>query len=70
MTGMLSRCRIGRSQPGQCDGGLMTDSPRGTRQITTLRKDPIISPKSPHSTARRGVTSRQRSGTSLAAGPR
>ena len=23
---------------GQCDGGLTIDSPRGTRQITTLRK--------------------------------
>ncbi len=41
---MLSKPRISASHWGQCDGGATTDSPRGTRQITTFRNDPIASP--------------------------
>src|SRR5512142_2204471 len=45
-TGTLSRGEMGVSQPGQCDGGATTDSPRGMRQITTFRNEPISRPKS------------------------
>jgi hypothetical protein len=31
-------------QAGHADGGLTTDSPLGTRQMTTLRKEPMSSP--------------------------
>src|SRR5689334_18008567 len=41
---------MGLSQPAQCDGGLTTDSPRGTRQITTLRNEPTIRPSTLHTT--------------------
>ena len=41
---MLSRPRISASHCGQCDGGETIDSPRGTRQITTFRNDPIARP--------------------------
>src|SRR6478672_2625596 len=44
-TGTLSLGRIGRSHPGQCEGGRTTDSPLGTRQMTTLRKEPTASPR-------------------------
>jgi hypothetical protein len=30
---------------GQCDGGVMSDSPRGSRQTTTFRKLPTQAPK-------------------------
>ena len=30
---------------GQCDGGRTTDSPRGTRQMTTLRNEPMTRPR-------------------------
>ena len=36
--GMFWYHLIGALHLGQCDGGLTIDSPRGTRQITTLRK--------------------------------
>ena len=29
---------------GQCDGGLTIDSPRGTRQMTTLRNEAMQAP--------------------------
>ncbi len=51
---MLSRGAIGASQPGQCDGGDTTDSPRGTRQITTLRNDPMSRPSTPQNAIRNG----------------
>ena len=38
---MLSRGAISASHPGQCEGGETIDSPLGTRQMTTLRKEPI-----------------------------
>ena len=41
---MLSRPRISASHCGQCDGGETIDSPRGTRQMTTFRNDPIARP--------------------------
>src|SRR5215212_10201980 len=44
--GMLSRALIWCPQPGQCDAGETIDSPRGTRQITTLRKLPQQAPMS------------------------
>jgi hypothetical protein len=44
-------------QPGQALGGLTTDSPRGTRQMTTLRNEPIISPTRPQDRTRARVTS-------------
>ena len=47
----MCRARIGSPQRGQADGGLTTDSPRGTRWTTTLRKEPMTSPSSPARTA-------------------
>src|SRR4051794_38398552 len=44
-TGMLSRGAMNVPQLGQADGGRTTDSPRGTRQTTTFRNDPITSPR-------------------------
>jgi len=32
-------------QCGQCDGGCTTLSPRGKRQMQTLRKEPMLAPK-------------------------
>ncbi len=52
---MLSYGAISASQLGQCDGGRTIDSPRGTRQITTLRNDPISRPRSPHPATRSAV---------------
>src|SRR4051794_39997529 len=43
---MLSRALIWCPQPGQCDAGETIDSPRGRRQITTLRKLPQQAPMS------------------------
>src|SRR4051795_1217831 len=43
-TGTLSRARTRTSQAGQCEGGATTLSPRGTRQTTTLRKEPTARP--------------------------
>src|SRR4051794_23727225 len=43
---MLSRALIRFPQFGQCDGGETIDSPRGTRQMTTLRKLPAQAPSS------------------------
>src|SRR5256885_9580800 len=42
---MLSRALIRSPQFGQCDGGETIDSPRGTRQMTTLRKLPAHAPR-------------------------
>src|SRR4051794_1014021 len=55
-TGMLSRLAIFVSQPGQCDGGVTIDSLRGTRQITTLRNEPMTSPYMPLIAATSAVT--------------
>src|SRR3954467_4887911 len=55
-TGMSSRGVIGSPHLGQCDRGRTTDSPRGTRQITTLRNDPISRPNRPQTTAVNVVT--------------
>ncbi len=52
---MLSRFLIWLSQPGQCDGGFTIDSCRGTRQMTTLRKDPMTSPYRPLTAATKTV---------------
>ncbi len=52
---MLSYGLISASQCGQCDGGRTIDSWRGTRQITTLRNEPIIRPSTPHTTTRNAV---------------
>ena len=41
-----------RSQAGQCAGGRTTDSPRGTRQMTTLRKEPTTRPSRAATAAR------------------
>ena len=58
--GMLSRARITARQAGQCDLPKTTDSLRGTRCTTTLRKLPSVPPIakkklatriSPHGTA-------------------
>src|SRR5262245_11687441 len=46
-TGMLSRFAIFTSHFGQCDGGRTIDSWRGTRQMTTFKKEPITSPYKP-----------------------
>src|SRR5689334_10590765 len=42
---MLSRGRIGLPHAGHALGGLTTDSPRGTRQMTTLRNEPTSAPR-------------------------
>src|SRR5205807_3138027 len=55
-SGMLSWGAIGVSHDGQCDAGCTTDSFRGTRQMTTLRNDPITRPKTPQMTATSAVT--------------
>ena len=44
-TGMLSRGEIGASHCGHLEGGRRTDSPEGTRTITTFRNEPTASPK-------------------------
>src|SRR3954463_13667428 len=54
--GMSSRGVIGCPHLGQCDRGRTTDSPRGTRQMTTLRNDPISRPNTPQTTAANVVT--------------
>ena len=46
-TGTLSYGLTGAPQPGQCDPGLTSDSPAGTRWATTLRKLPMTSPIRP-----------------------
>src|SRR3954469_10605173 len=67
--GMSSRGVIGCPHFGQCDRGRTTDSPRGTRQMTTLRNDPISRPNSPQTTAANVVTAPSyRDGSSTARG--
>src|SRR3954447_20205050 len=56
MTGMLSRGAISVPQDGQCEGGRTMDSPRGTRQMTTLRNEPMRRPKIPQNAAKVAVT--------------
>ena len=56
---LLELCKAGEiavSQLGQCDGGCATDSPRGTRQITTLRNDPITRPRTAQTSTTNAVT--------------
>src|SRR5690349_11460190 len=53
--GTLSQGAIGVSHEGHFDRGATTDSLRGTRQITTLRNDPITRPKIPATTATNAV---------------
>jgi len=53
---MSSRGVIGSPHLGQCDRGRTTDSPRGTRQMTTFRNDPMSRPKIPQTTAANVVT--------------
>jgi hypothetical protein len=43
--GMLSYQAIGVSHTGQWDAGTDSDSPRGSRHMTTLPKEPNTSPK-------------------------
>jgi hypothetical protein len=45
MTGMLSYQRSGVLHLGQCDGGVISDSPRGNRQTTTFKKLPMHAPR-------------------------
>jgi hypothetical protein len=42
--GTFSHARSCRPQPGQRDRGETTDSPRGSRWITTFRKLPMHAP--------------------------
>ena len=42
--GMFWYHLIGAWHFGQCDGGRAIDSPRGTRQMTTLRKEAMHAP--------------------------
>src|SRR5690349_17086839 len=42
---MLSRERISDPQPGHRERGFTTDSPAGTRAITTFRNDPTSRPR-------------------------
>src|SRR4051812_15691916 len=53
---MLSRGEICTPQLGQCEGGDTTDSPRGTRQITTFRNDPTRRPSTPATTTAKPYT--------------
>jgi hypothetical protein len=50
--GMLSYPAIKVSHDGQCDPGRTTDSPLGSRQITTFAKLPKRRPKSAMDTAK------------------
>src|SRR5689334_4366022 len=43
-TGMLSYHGSSFSHLGQCDGGVTSDSPRGSRQTTTFKKLPMHAP--------------------------
>src|SRR5687768_16362008 len=42
--GTFSCHRTGRPQPGQCDGGEMTDWSCGHRETHTFRKEPTTAP--------------------------
>src|SRR5262245_2640594 len=44
---MLSRGAMGSLHDGQCDAGRMIASFRGTRQMTTLRNEPMTRPYTP-----------------------
>ena len=49
---MLSRAAISVPHRGQRERGLTTDSPAGTRAITTLRNEPTSRPTTASSTAK------------------
>src|SRR3954453_17562538 len=55
-TGTLSLGAIGAPHEGQGHRGRTTDSPRGTRQMTTLRNDPMSRPNTPQKAAVNVVT--------------
>src|SRR3954467_3391537 len=65
-TGMLSRGAISVPQDGQCEGGRTMDSPRGTRQMTTLRKEPMRRPKIAQMAAKVAVTGGRLTGSESA----
>src|SRR5690606_12935393 len=52
----LSRHRIGCPHLGQALPFSLSDSRRGTRQMTTLRNDPMRSPRMPASTTTKAAT--------------
>src|SRR5690242_8762679 len=52
-TGISSRGRMPASQAGQCERGRTTDSPRGTRWMTTFRNDPTTRPTAAAKTTRK-----------------
>jgi hypothetical protein len=52
-------------QLGHADPGWTMDRPRGTRQMTTLRKDPIRAPRTPINTYRAGVRASRSSGVTM-----
>src|SRR5579863_3701880 len=52
--GMLSAARMGAPQLPQRDPGRTTDSPRGTRAMTTLKKLPQTAPNSPATAVAQG----------------
>jgi hypothetical protein len=56
MTGMLSRGAISLPQPGQRERGCTTDSPAGTRWITTFKNEPMSSPIRPTNPTSNQVT--------------
>jgi hypothetical protein len=51
-TGMLSYQRTGASHAGQWDPGVLSDSPRGKRQMTTFAKLPSSRPKTASAAAK------------------
>ena len=48
---MLHHHFIGVLHLGQCEGGETIDSPRGTRQMTTFKNEPINAPNANEDTA-------------------
>ncbi len=62
---MLSYQEMGVPQPGQRDRGRTTDSPAGTRAMTTFRKLPTTAPTTTAQPAAKGRSSggRSRAGT-------
>jgi hypothetical protein len=53
---MLHHHLIGVLHFGQCEGGETIDSPRGTRQTTTFRNEPINAPRANENTAKTLMT--------------
>jgi len=56
-TGMLSRHWIGVSQTGQCESGCDSDSPLGSRQMTTFANEPKTSPNKASDTKKKASIS-------------